>query len=131
LSIAERVWKDGSEFLVPVMTPNLLSPANFKNQPNLVDEVQASIRSASRDGIGSAQRAMATRLDQTETLRNLKVPSLWLAGEEDLIIPLQEARDYAQLNPLIHLEVIEKTGHLIPMEAPEAFQKYLNAFVQV
>jgi len=129
IDAAERVEKEGTGYLVPVMTPNLLGQTTLATNPKLVQRVQDAIRTAPPKGVAAAQRAMAVRRDQTDTLRALRVPSLWLSGVEDKFVNTSEAASNAALNALIRHIQVPRVGHLIPWEAPELFQSELNGFL--
>ena len=49
----------------------------------------------------------------------LRQPTLVLAGEEDDVCPVVNARMLARLIPGAHLHVVPGAGHLLPFEAPD------------
>jgi pimeloyl-ACP methyl ester carboxylesterase len=51
-----------------------------------------------------------------------------MTGREDNLIPVSEAEDMAKAVPGSRLEVVERAGHLIPLENPSYFQKILKKF---
>lgn len=65
-------------------------------------------------------RALMERPDQTATLRALDIPALVIHGAEDRLVPIERARLMADLLPRATLEVIPGSGHLPPLEQPEA-----------
>ena len=80
-------------------------------------------------GIGSALVALATRTDTTESLGQIKVPTLILVGEEDKITPVAAAQSLQEKIPGSVLKVISKAGHLLPVENSEDFNAALVNFL--
>lgn len=70
----------------------------------------------SRLAAGLAHLADADLLDR---LPGLRVPALWLHGEQDAVIPADSARHAASRAPAIDLELLPGAGHALPYaEAP-------------
>lgn len=78
--------------------------------------------------IGSLQ-AMASRPDSSELVRNLAVPWAFVAGQKDLFVPLETAREMAApLDPGHYFEVPD-TGHMPMLEAPETVTQALRVLL--
>jgi pimeloyl-ACP methyl ester carboxylesterase len=71
--------------------------------------------------IAWAQRAMAARPDSSELLRATDVPTLVVRGEQDTLIPQDEAEALATLMPKAEVVVLAGAGHLPPLEVPDEF----------
>ncbi len=69
------------------------------------------------------------RRDGEAVLRSLTCPILILCGESDQITPLADMREIAALSPHAELVVIPGSGHLTPMEKPEAVTQALRAWL--
>ena len=61
---------------------------------------------------------MASRPDRRADLPNIRVPTLVLVGEEDVVTPPAEAQAMADAIPGARLDVIPDAGHLAPYENP-------------
>ena len=72
---------------------------------------------------------MMHRPDSTALLAQVKIPTLVMAGEEDELIPIAEARAIAEAVTGATLVVIPRAGHLSNLEQPEAFNHALTAFL--
>jgi pimeloyl-ACP methyl ester carboxylesterase len=83
--------------------------------------VMAEVRPA---GYEFAAIAMA-EADTSGVLRNLKVPTLLIWGEEDEITPL-----WKNIPPEAALEVLPNAGHLCYMEQPGAFNAAVRRFLK-
>lgn len=75
-------------------------------------------------------RALQRRPDHQRTLRGARVPALIMAGAQDTILPLRRQEFAAGLMPFARVAVIEKAGHLPPMEAPEVVTRILCEFLK-
>jgi len=98
-------------------------------------EVEMSARSiaanATVDGVVGALEAMMERKDSTPTLATISVPSLIIAGEEDVLTPPKEARAMHSMIDGSRLELLAHAGHLSSIERPAAFNAVLNEFLHM
>lgn len=129
LEMANKVEKDGMEDLSESLVPGLLGMTTLSTKPEVVDAVKGLIHMANPHGIAQAQRAMASRRDQTNLLHGLMIPTLVVTGQEDKLIPMSEAELMAKMIPHCKFQVITYSGHLIPMEQPAPFVKIVNDFL--
>jgi len=112
------------------MLPKLLGDSTRREHPGLVEEVRAIIMSNGAETIAGALTAMMNRPDSTPTLRQIRVPTLVVCGEEDAITPPAEAEALQAGIAGSALEMIPKAGHLSNLEAPDAFNRVLEAFLR-
>lgn len=70
------------------------------------------------------------RQDGEAALRALQAPLLILCGENDQITPAAGHREMAAAIGCSHLLVIPATGHMTPMEAPDAVNGALRHWLQ-
>jgi len=66
------------------------------------------------------QAAIMARIDQRPFLKDIKVPTLVLSGDADMLISNEYSRGMADLIPRAKLEILAQCGHLSPIEQPEA-----------
>jgi pimeloyl-ACP methyl ester carboxylesterase len=62
-------------------------------------------------------------------LPRVQVPSLIVWGREDQIVPVVCGEQYARLLPDARLHVLDKCGHLPPLEQPDAFADLVTQFL--
>jgi pimeloyl-ACP methyl ester carboxylesterase len=67
--------------------------------------------------------------DTTKLLAKIKCPTLVIAGEEDLTVPLQNANYLSEHIPNATLIIIPQMGHMLPIENPKLFCDCLNNFL--
>jgi len=87
----------------------------------LIDRVRAmGVR------LGSDAFAWQSALDRTDApLEAIACPTLVVAARQDQLRSIDEANELADAIPGARLEIIEGTGHLIPLEAPESLANVL------
>ena len=68
-------------------------------------------------------------MDSTDTLPLVRVPTLVVVGEEDVLTPPAEAEAMAAAIPGSRLERIPRAGHLSNLENPEAYDQALRGFL--
>ena len=66
------------------------------------------------------QQAIIARKDSRADLAKIAVPTLVVVGEADQSTPPELAREMADAIPGAKLVIIEKSGHMSPVEQPEA-----------
>jgi pimeloyl-ACP methyl ester carboxylesterase len=80
--------------------------------------------------IAAAQRGLAARPDMTGFLPQIKVPTLVIVGDQDVISPPAEMQAIAAAIPNASFVVIPNSGHMTTMENPEAVNVALTRFIQ-
>lgn len=120
--IARAVLEDGSvEVVLSDVFPRLLGDTTEQSRPEVVERVRGWVAAAAPESVAFGQRAMAARPDSFETLRAAGVPGLVIVGEEDRIASVDAAQAMAEALPGGQLAVLPGSGHLSPVETPEAF----------
>ncbi|HET7826317.1 MAG TPA: alpha/beta hydrolase [Anaeromyxobacter sp.] len=123
---AKAALEKGLTWVADEMVPKLLRP---QPDPATVKEVRALVAEGTPVGVAAAQRGMARRPDSTPTLATIACPALVVVGEEDGLTPPAEAEKMAKGIKGAKLVRIPRTGHLSNLEAAEAFDAALEAFV--
>jgi len=126
---AALVEKEGAGALAERLLPKLLGASTHAQRPEVVQAVREMILSTPPVGIARALRGMAARADSTPLLGTIKVPTLVLVGEEDVLTPPAESEAMAKAIPGAQLVKIAKAGHLSNLEQPAAFNQALQGFL--
>jgi pimeloyl-ACP methyl ester carboxylesterase len=92
--------------------------------------VKELIRSQRPEAVAQASIAMGGRPDSTPDLATIDVPTAIIVGEADAITPLANAKTMHERIPHSTLTVIPDAGHLANIEAPEAFDKAMRAWLK-
>jgi pimeloyl-ACP methyl ester carboxylesterase len=71
-------------------------------------------------------QALRDRRDATDVVAGFPGPLTVVVGDQDEILPVDEARQIAESAPDGRLEVVEGAGHLVSVDAPERFNQILR-----
>ncbi len=61
---------------------------------------------------------MIARPDRTDVLRQFTGPVLFIIGQDDNIIPLQQSLEQSWLPCISHLHILKNAGHQAMLESP-------------
>lgn len=85
-----------------------------------------------RDSVSKAeisQNPKSAFKSEAECFRNIKAPTLFIAGEEDLICPPADVRKFADLIPNSQMMIFPEAGHLLALEYPEKLAEVICNFL--
>ena len=108
----------------------LLGKTTRERRPEVEATARTIAESATVDGIVGALEALIARPDSTATLETISVPTLVIAGEEDVITPPKEARAMHDAVLGSRLQILARAGHLSNLETPAAFNVVLSEFLR-
>ena len=118
----------GFEFL-KTSTPNLFSPNSKSQTPNVINEFISTLANFSGDALVSYYHAMMKRPDRTAVLKNAEKPVLFIAGEHDNAVPLNDVLKQCHLPEKSYIHVLKKSGHMGMMEEPEEANRIVEEFL--
>lgn len=111
------------------MLPKLLSESTRRQRPDLVEEVRTMIVANGTETIAGAITAMMTRPDSTSMLPSIKLPTLILVGEEDVVTPPQLSVEMHKAIAGSELVRIPGAGHMPNLEQPAVFNDAVRTFL--
>jgi pimeloyl-ACP methyl ester carboxylesterase len=114
---------------VEAMTPRLFARITQEQRPERVAPLRELMESNTARGIVGALRAMASRPDRRADLDAIRVPTLVIVGEDDVVTPPAEAQALADAISGSRLEVIPGAGHLAPYENPAIANSLILRFL--
>jgi 3-oxoadipate enol-lactonase len=129
LRAAAAVLEQGTEPFLDSMVPKLMGRTTVATRPDLVDGARGMMRKMSAEDINLVQRGMAERPDSVADLKTIKVPTLIVIGEEDVLSTVADGELMRQNIAGSVLKVIPKAGHYAPWEQPEAVGMVLRQFL--
>ena len=127
---AERVRREGARAMAEAVLPKLLGATSHQERPDLVARVRSLIEANPPRGIADALAGLAARADSTPTLREIRVPTLVVVGDEDAITPLAEAEALQRGIQGSRLAVVPRAGHLSNMENAAEFNRHVRSFLE-
>ena len=129
-SMAQIAYRRGASAIADLMLPKLLGPASYEHREDLRDQLRRIITDNQVSGIVGDLMAMEERPDSTPLLSTITIPTLVIAGEEDLASPPEEVEGMAHQIPGSTFVRIPQAGHLSNMENPAAFNAALLSFLK-
>src|SRR5579863_9854299 len=120
-NVARLAETEGTGAIADLQLPRLISAETRQHRPNVEARLRQLIDAATPRGIAAASRGMALRIDSSDLLARVSVPTLVIVGEQDALISPAVTREYAARIPDSRLVTIPQAGHLSNLEQPAAF----------
>jgi pimeloyl-ACP methyl ester carboxylesterase len=108
--------------------PRLVHPKHRADK-HLERTVLAMMRDTGPEAFIRQQRAIMARLDSRPLLQGIEIPTLVLVGEEDVITPVEIAREMAEMIEWASLVVVPEAGHLSSIEQPHKVTEAMDAWL--
>jgi pimeloyl-ACP methyl ester carboxylesterase len=124
---AELVAEKGMQPLYETLGPKVVGSSP---SVDVQDKIKEMFLNTAPEVAAADSLAMRDRADSTADLASIKVPVLWMHGEEDTLMPLEGARASAEKVPDATFVTIPKGGHVSPMENPEAVNAAITNFLK-
>jgi pimeloyl-ACP methyl ester carboxylesterase len=125
--VARMAIERGSAFVADELATHPLGPDASPEVRRLVHRMAAE---ADARGIAAMVRGIARRPDPTEPIRDLALPVLLISGTADPFTSPEAAEQTAAMIPGARLVLLERVGHLAPLEAPNEVTAALTEFLQ-
>lgn len=123
---AERL---GANPIIKIFAELLFASDTMLKSPELIARVTRWMRDTDPKGLAGGLLAMRDRKDYTFLLPGFRLPSLVIAGAEDRAASLDALRLLTEGLADQRSLVIDKAGHMVNMERPEAFNAALLEFL--
>lgn len=125
----EFIQRQGHILFVKQLIPGLFADNFARSNSFLLEKLIYRAAKFPSEGIIAAQQAMINRQDETETLRQIQVPVLFIVGKMDSAIPAEKSIAQTHLPAVVSIHILEKAGHMGQFEARKATQRYVRQFV--
>ena len=127
--LIELVERHGVEALADHQVRGMLSPRTLESRSEVRETLRRIMASASPEGAIGGQRAMMARPDASALVRTMRLPTLVVAGADDVLAPAEEQRALASTIPGSRFEILSNAGHACALERPAAFNHALAEFL--
>lgn len=125
----EFIKEHGAFEFLKTSTPNLFSPTTKDQSPQLVDEFVQSLDNFKAGSLVSCYEAMINRPDRVHVLKETSLPVLFVAGEYDNAIPLQDILKQCHLPGKSYFYVLHQSGHMGMLEETGKSNRLLVEFL--
>jgi pimeloyl-ACP methyl ester carboxylesterase len=123
----ERIGREGTDFVVED-SALALSPHTRDSKPDVVAALRVMASDASAEALMNAYQAIGARRDMRDELAGLSLPTAIIAGEDDPVVPLAEARRLTESIPHASFTQVPQAGHIAAMEQPDIVTAALRDF---
>jgi pimeloyl-ACP methyl ester carboxylesterase len=122
------IKEHGAFAFLRTSTPNLFGPST-KEQDQALIEGQIELCSGFTDAaLITYYRSMMERPDRSEVLKNTSLPVLFILGQHDVAVPLQDGLQQCHLPKLSFVHILEVSGHMGMLEETAKSNTFLNNY---
>jgi len=125
----EFIRQHGTFEFLKSTTPNLFSPFSKEQKPQLINEFIRSLGNFSAISLVSYYEAMMQRPDNTLLLKTTALPILFVLGEYDNAVPLQDGLRLSHLPEKSYIHILHQSGHMGMLEEEEKSNHLLKKFL--
>lgn len=116
--------------ITPQLLPALVQPDHV-NDKRIRDAVLDMADRIGPQGFIRQQTAIMARPDSRPGLAAIGVPTVVICGRQDILTPPEVMAEIAAAIPTAKFVVIDGSGHLTPLEQPEATTAVLRYWLQI
>lgn len=113
----------------PRMIQDLVHPDHASDR-RIANTIVRMARETGREAFIRQQTAIINRIDSRPYLPRIKCPTLVACGREDKLTPVELHEEMARMISGAELRVIDKCGHLPPLEQPDETSRILRDWLQ-
>jgi len=125
----EFIKQHGAFEFLKTATPNLFSTSSKEQIPNAINDFIESLKGFTSKALISYYEAMMSRQERTSILKNTRNSVLFIAGEHDNAIPLNDVLKQCHLPEKSYFHVLKKSGHMGMMEETQNANRILEEFL--
>lgn len=123
------IRQNGSAPFIEQSVPNLFSEHTKKQKPHLITELVERYSQFDPKALISYYEAMIERPDRVHVLKNLPAPVMFIIGEEDKAVPLQQSLQQCHIPSLSFIHISPETAHMGMLEDPVSCNNFLIQFL--
>jgi len=128
--LREAVLQGGSSAVANDQIPKLFAPESYKSKPDVVAQLAGVIERTDPATILATMPGLAGRPDSTPMLPQISVPTLVIHGKDDMMMPVEKARQMARKIPSWQFSSVPHAGHMANLENPEFFNRAVETFLK-
>jgi pimeloyl-ACP methyl ester carboxylesterase len=123
------IKKHGSAKFLEQAIPGLFSEQTKTNNPSIIDDLISRYSNFSPSALVAYTEAMMNRPDRIEVLKNFKKPVLFILGEYDTAVPLEQGLKQCSIPEFSYIYICTHSGHQAMLEEPEFSQNAMVDFL--
>ncbi|MCA0383613.1 MAG: alpha/beta hydrolase [Bacteroidetes bacterium] len=123
------IQENGAAAFLKTAIPGLFAPAFVASNANVVDALVFKGNNFKAASLEAYYEAMIARPDRTEVLRNAQVPVLFIIGDEDKAVPMQDVLQQVYLPEQSMVHIMQGIGHMGMLEDTAATAHHIASFL--
>ncbi|MEY4551808.1 MAG: hypothetical protein RL099_136 [Bacteroidota bacterium] len=123
------IQKFGAASFLETTAPNLFGSFTQKNHPQIITDFIQSIPAFTNEALTHYYQAMMARPDVTSFLEATQLPVLFILGDQDMPVALEDTLPQTKMPKRAYLYVLENCGHMGMLEQPINFNKAVLDFL--
>ena len=124
------IQKHGASEFIKQSAPNLFSDHTKKNHPEMIEELIHKYDNFNPAALVSYYEAMMQRPERMNVLRDFKGSILFIVGENDNAVPLQQSLMQSHIPGISYIHILKNAGHMGMWEVPDDVTIFLTAFIK-
>lgn len=125
----EFIRKNGASKFIETSVPKLFAPETAEKQPQKVKQMVERYRNLTTDSLVHYTNAMMDRPDRIHVLENFKKPVLFIMGEHDTAVPIEQGLKQCSIPEFSYIYIATHSGHLGMLEEPNFCVKAIKEFL--
>ena len=125
----EFIREHGAALFIQQSTPNLFSEKTRKERPEIVEELIEKNTNFSAESLVQYYDAMMARPDRTQIVKEFPGPVLYIIGQHDIAVPLQQSLQQCHMPILAYIHILRDSGHMGILEEAALCSRFLENFL--
>ncbi len=123
------IQKFGAATFLETTAPNLFGTFTQKNHPTIVTDFTKTLPHFSNEALIAYYHAMMARPNLTLVLETTPLPVLFILGDQDMAVALEDTLPQTKMPNTAYLYVLENCGHMGMLEQPVIFNNAVLDFL--
>ena len=123
----------GAALYIRQSTPNLFAPGTREHNAGIIEDMIRRYSGFPPEPLIAYLQAMMQRPDRISVLERFPGPTLFIIGENDPVVPLEQSLRQAAIPWLSHVHLLATAGHMGMLEdaagGSQAIQSFLNFII--
>jgi pimeloyl-ACP methyl ester carboxylesterase len=125
----EFIREHGAAPYIRQSTPNLFAAATREKRPVLVEDMIRRYSAFPAASLIGYLQAMLARPKRLSVLENFPRPILFIIGEQDQVVPLEQALEQAHLPRIAQVQLLPEAGHMGMLEDAATGSRMIQQFI--
>ncbi len=123
------IRKNGAAKFIETSVPKLFAPETVDKHPEKVKQMVERYRNLTTDSLVHYTNAMMNRPDRIHVFSNYKKPILFIMGEHDTAVPLEQGLKQCSIPEFSYIYIATHSGHLGMLEEPSFCVNAIREFI--